>query len=376
MRSPWERRKERDGELEVKEPADDAGEQRFPCAQCGANLRYSPGQTWMSCSYCGHEQEIPGSCETARATALAPMDLRRTLAAPPPAAAMEETRVLNCTNCGAQVEFEPEVHAAECPFCGTPVVTGTGTHRHIKPQGVLPFRLTEEAARAAFAKWLKGLWFAPNGLARYARGDNRFAGIYVPYWSFDADTRSSYRGERGTYYYTGSGRNRRRHIRWTPVSGGTRRRFDDLLVMAAQSLPRRYVRALEPWSLTDLKPYDTRFLSGFRAEGYTVALDQGWAIGRERMDEVIRDDVRRAIGGDVQRIHQIDTQTSKEMFKHLLLPIWVAAYRYRDRSYRFVVNAQTGQVRGERPWSKIKIALATILATLVVLGVIYLTEFA
>ena len=379
MRGPWSRKAEEEGEVALAEGADaaapeQASEQRFPCAQCGANLRYTPGQTWMSCSYCGHEQEIPGACEVTRRAVLAPLDLHATLAAPPPPAAMEETRVLNCTNCGAQVEFEPSVHAAECPFCATPVVTDTGKHRHIKPQGLLPFRLTEDEAKAAFAKWLKGLWFAPNGLARFARGDNRFAGIYVPYWSFDADTRSSYRGERGTYYYTGSGKNRKRRIRWTPVSGRTRRRFDDLLVMAAQSLPRRYVRALEPWQLGDLQPYDNRFLSGFRAEGYTVQLRDGWSIGRERMDQVIRGDVRRAIGGDAQRIHQIDTNTSNEMFKHLLLPLWVAAYRYRDRSFRFVVNAQTGRVRGERPWSKIKIALAALLGALIVAGIIYVTE--
>ena len=365
-------RKEKDDGADA--PAAEVEERRFPCGQCGANLRYAPGQTWMSCSYCGFEQEIPGACPEARSAALRPLDLRAALAAPPPESEMEETRVLSCTNCGAQVEFEPSVHAAECPFCSTPVVADTGTHRHIKPQAVLPFKLTEAEARAAFAKWLKGLWFAPNGLARYARGDNRFAGIYVPYWSFDADTRSSYRGERGTYYYTGSGKNRRRQIRWTPASGKVARRFEDLLVMAAQSLPRRYVRALEPWQLFDLQPYDTSFLSGFRAEGYTVQLNDGFAIARERMDETIRGDVRRAIGGDVQRIHQIDTDHSNEMFKHLLLPIWVAAYRYRDKSFRFVVNAQTGRVRGERPWSWIKIALATLLVAVAIGIFIYFTE--
>jgi DNA-directed RNA polymerase subunit RPC12/RpoP len=373
---PWGRRPGKDDDAPGGGVAVPAGaeELRFPCAQCGANLRYTPGETWMSCSYCGHEQPIPGAGAERVATVLVPMDLRATLAAPPPAAAMEETRVLSCTNCGAQVQFEPAVHAAECPFCGTPVVTDTGTHRHIKPQGVLPFRLTDTEARAAFAKWLKGLWFAPNGLARYARGENRFAGIYVPYWAFDADTRSQFRGERGIYYTTGSGKQRRREIRWSPASGTVARRFDDLLVMAAQSLPRRYVTALEPWRLDDLQPYDARFLSGFRAEGYTVDLPEGWQIGRARMDEVIRGDVARAIGGDVQRIHSVQTATSSERFKHLLLPVWVAAYRYRGRSFRFVVNAQTGQVRGERPWSWIKIAFAVLLAGLALAGFAALSE--
>lgn len=358
------------------EPGSPAGEEyRFPCAQCGANLRYSPGQTAMSCSYCGHEQEIPGACEETRTRALAPIDLQTALAAPLPAAAMEETRVMSCPNCGAQVQFDPDVHASQCPFCATPVVTDTGAHRHIKPQGVLPFRIDEGAAKAAFSRWIKGLWFAPNGLRKYARRDNRFAGIYVPYWSFDADTRSSYTGERGTHYYTGSGKNRRRRTRWVRVSGKVARQFDDVLVMAAESLPRPYVRDLEPWHLDELEPYGPQYLSGFRAEGYTVQLQAGHGLARERMDEIIRADVRRAIGGDAQRIHSISTSHDNEAFKHLLLPIWVAAYRYRDRSFRFVVNAQTGRVRGERPWSVIKITLAVLGVAALVALFVYVTEF-
>ena len=384
MMGPWGRR--RDGasdaaagsDLDLAEPAleDAEAELRFPCAQCGASLRYAPGQTWMSCSYCGHEQEIPGASKARLAVALRPLDLREALARPLPEAQMEETRVLACTNCGAQVEFAPEVHAAECPFCGTPVVTGTGTHRHIKPQAVLPFRLTEAEARAAFRSWLKGLWFAPNRLERQAREEGRLAGIYVPYWAFDADTRSSYRGERGVYYTVGTGKNRQRRIRWTRVSGRVARRFEDLLIMAARSLPRPHVRALEPWPLAGLRPYEARFLSGFRAEGYTVALPDGYTLARERMDAVIAADVRRAIGGDVQRVQSVQTQTDNERFKHILLPIWIAAYRYHGRSFRFVVNAATGRVRGDRPWSWIKITLAALAGALAIAALIYLFESA
>ena len=111
---------------------------------------------------------------------------------------LEETRVNTCPNCGAQTEFDPDIHAAECPFCATPVVADTGCNRHIKPKGLLPFALDEDNARSAMKDWLGGLWFAPNGLQDSARKGRKMTGIYVPYWTFDADTKSSYRGERGT----------------------------------------------------------------------------------------------------------------------------------------------------------------------------------
>lgn len=355
---------------------------RFPCAQCGAQLRFAPGQKRLSCQYCGHEQDIPYSDED-RSSALNALDLHEALANHLPAEAIEETRVLNCGNCGAQVEFDPAQHAAQCPFCASPVVTDTGTHRHIKPQAVLPFRLTEKEAHESMNRWLKGLWFAPNGLKKYARSDRQMDGLYVPYWAFDAFTRSRYSGERGDAYYesrtvTRNGKTTTeqvRKIRWRRVSGNVQRQFHDVLVMAAQSLPRKYVRALEPWMLGDLSPYDPQFLSGFRAEGYTVELPEGHRIALERMEETIRQDVRRDIGGDEQRIHSLNTDHSDEKFKHLLLPIWMAAYRYQGKSYRFIVNAQTGKVQGERPWSAWKIAGAVALGLIVVALFLFFGEF-
>ncbi|MCW1932560.1 primosomal protein N' (replication factor Y) - superfamily II helicase [Pararhodobacter zhoushanensis] len=311
------------------------------------------------------------------------MDLRDALANHLPADAIEEHRILSCSNCGAQVDFDPAQHAAQCPFCGSPVVTDTGTQRQIKPAAVLPFKLAEREAHDAMKSWLGRLWFAPNKLKDYARSDgSRLDGLYVPYWSFDSDTRSRYTGERGDAYYETRTVNRNgkmeteqvRKIRWHRVSGRVARHFHDMLIMASQSLPRKYVRALEPWMLGELAPYSPQFLSGFRAEGYTVQLPDGHVLAVERMDEVIRQDVRRDIGGDEQRVHSVDTEHQDERFKHVLLPIWMAAYRYRGKSYRFVVNGQTGKVQGERPWSAWKITGAVIVAIIVAGVIFYITQ--
>lgn len=364
------------------EPVVASDEHRFPCGQCGAQLRFAPGQRHLTCQYCGHAQEIPHS-EGEREAALTSLDLREALANHLPPQAMEEHRILDCSTCGAQVEFDPAQHAAQCPFCGSPVVTDTGTQRQIKPAALLPFKLTEREAHESMRNWLRGLWFAPNKLKDYARSDgSRLDGLYVPYWAFDSDTNSRYSGERGDAYYetrsvTRDGKTQTeqvRKIRWTRVSGRVARRFNDVLVMAAQSLPPTYTRSLEPWMLGELAPYAPEFLSGFRAEGYTVQLPEGHTQALARMDEVIRQDVRRDIGGDEQRVHSVDTDHQDERFKHLLLPIWMAAYRYREKTYRFVVNGQTGKVQGERPWSAWKIAGAVVAAVLIAVAVYYVTQ--
>lgn len=362
---------------EVEEPAAPAERHRFPCRQCGAQLRFTPGETRLTCQYCGFAQDIPYS-DADRSAALEALDLREALANHLPASAIEETRVLNCDTCGAQVEFDPAEHARQCPFCASPVVADTGTHRHIKPQAVLPFRLSERDAHEAMNSWLKRLWFAPTELKTYARSDRKLDGLYVPYWAFDAFTRAQYAGERGDAYYetrTVNGKQQRvRKIRWRRVRGRVERQFRDVLALASRSLPPRYTRGLEPWLLADLAPYEPSYLSGFRAEGYTVDLPEGHIEALQRMEEVIRQDVRRDIGGDEQRIHALETDRADEKFKHLLLPIWLAAYRYRGKSYRFIVNGQSGKVQGERPWSVWKIAGAVLLALVAMAVFFYLSE--
>ncbi len=221
----------------------------------------------------------------------------------------------------------------------------------------------------------------------YARKGRALQGVYVPYWTFDADTRSSYSGQRGTIYYEtqpvqvrdqqGRVRTEMRQvakIRWTPVSGRVARFFDDVLVLASRSLPKSHTDALLPWDLTRLEPYQPEFLAGFRAEGYTVSLQDGLTEARAYMDRMIERDVRFDIGGDRQEIGNIDTEVSDVTFKHVLLPVWTAAYKFRGKSFRFVVNGQTGKVQGERPWSPWKIAVAVILGLIVAGAIAWLSQ--
>ncbi|MCL3882064.1 TFIIB-type zinc finger domain-containing protein [Marivita sp. GX14005] len=342
-------------------------EHRFPCDNCGADFRYDPARGLLRCDHCGNTSEIAGAGPWGN-TALREISFEEGIAGRLSEQEMEETRVSHCPNCAAQVEFEPGVHAAECPFCATPVVADTGVSRHIKPKGLLPFALDEARARDAMKDWLGRLWFAPNGLKDYARKGRRMTGVYVPYWTFDADTASSYRGERGTVYYETrrvqrGGKTqtvRVAKVRWRPASGRVARFFDDVLVLASRSLPKRYTDALEPWDLSAMEPYHPEFLAGFRAEAYGVELEEGFAEARAYMDRIITRDVKFDIGGDRQRVHAIDTRVSDVTFKHILLPVWLAAYKYRGKSYRFVVNGRTGAVQGERPWSKWKLAFAIL----------------
>ncbi|WP_375692018.1 TFIIB-type zinc finger domain-containing protein [Pseudooceanicola sp. LIPI14-2-Ac024] len=354
-------------------PADARAEHRFPCPNCGADYRYDPASGQLICDFCGNTETV--ETPAPQVQTIQELDFRAALEAKLPAMEVEETRTSKCPNCGAEVEFDPDIHATECPFCATPVVTDTGVNRHIKPRGVLPFALDEATARRAMSDWLGALWFAPNGLKDYARKGRRMQGIYVPYWTFDAQTRSDYTGARGTIYYESQSvmRDGKRQtiqvqkIRWHPASGRVARFFDDVVVLASRSLPKTYTDGLEPWDLSALEPYRPQFLAGFRAEAYQVELEDGYTEARAKMDQVILRDVKFDIGGDAQQVNGIDTRISDVTFKHVLLPVWLAAYKFQGRTYRFVVNGRTGRVQGERPYSAWKIAGAVAVALIFVI---------
>jgi len=350
-----------------------AQNKQFPCRQCGAQLDFAPGTTTLQCPYCGSQTPIPQSEEQ-----IAELDYREYLAKAESNHECQEDQRIKCGKCGAETTMPPDVMANLCPFCGANLVLTARSARLLKPAAILPFQFTRKQAFDSFRRWIGGLWFAPTELKEFAQSEGKLTGVYVPYWTYDSDTTTFYRGARGDDYFetesyttTVNGKSvartrRVRKTRWQPASGTVWNRFDDVLVMASKSLPRQYADRLDPWDLANLTPYADEFLSGFRAESYQLDLAQGFDRAREIMDNGIRASIRRDIGGDHQRIDSVKTSYDKITFKHILLPVWLSAYRYRDKVYRTLINARTGEVQGERPFSAWKIAGAVIAALAVI----------
>lgn len=344
-------------------------EAQLACAQCGAVLAYAPDTQELTCGWCGHSNRI-----TVPVTEIVEECLETALAEGVAAAPEEETHTVKCESCAAEFSFDPSRHAGSCPFCGHSIVSDTGVNRHLKPAALLPFTITDREARERVRRWLRGLWFAPNRLKTYARDEGRLAGVYLPYWTFDSFTQTRYRGRRGDFYMvpvqvrnTVNGRpvtqtQMVQKVRWRPVSGEVSRHFDDVLVLASRSLPNWMTDRLEPWDLADLKPYTPQFIAGFQAEAYQIGLEEGFAVASAKMQARIAADVRLAIGGDMQQIERMNVRHANRTFKHILLPCWLGAFLFGGKSYRLCVNARTGAVQGERPYSWIKVTAAVLLA--------------
>lgn len=349
----------------------------FPCPQCGSDLTYAIGALQLHCGHCGFRREIELDPESEieendYQRALDQLASQRDRRSQQADAEQTLAETVTCEACSAEVTFEGSVTSMDCAYCGTPLQREE-VHMHpdrIPVDGVLPFAVDRKAAQSALTQWVKGLWFAPNAFKRKGlRGD--FHGVYLPFWTFDSLTFTQFRGQRGDDYWQGSGKNRRRQTRWRRVQGSFQHFFDDVLVLAAQrvrAMPMgRFLQRLEPWPLKELRPFRAEFLAGFQARTYDTRLEDGFSDAHRRMQDDTRRIVQQRIGGDRQRIEKVATRFDAVTYKHVLLPLWLMTYRHQGEEKQVVINAITGKVFGERPYSWVKILLAILSVLFVVM---------
>src|SRR3954452_22565809 len=350
-------------------PAARPSSMTFPCSQCGARLEFAPGTSSLRCPYCGHLQDVP-----ATTAVVEEHSYDAWAAVPPKPRAPAGAYRLTCHRCGAQTDSDNLSDA--CPFCGAPIVAETAGGDQIAPEAVVPFGIDPRAAQDAVRGWVRSRWFAPNKLKKVGATE-QLHGTYIPHWTYDAQTATDYSGMRGEHYwetetYTENGETRTREVMrtaWYPAGGHVERAFDDVLVPGSTRLDPERIDDLAPWPLENAKPYQPDYLSGYQTLRYDVEPDQGLGAAKQRMERVIEGNCRDDIGGDEQRVTSMDVHYAQVMFKLVLLPIWIAAYLYAGQSYQVFVNAHTGEVVGQRPYSIPKIA-AAVVAALIVIGIV------
>ncbi len=343
------------------------------CINCGAELLYAPGTTELKCEYCGHSETISPS-----ENGFEELELKKYLSEMGGQSHSEEITMLRCKNCGASQHVEENYKSLHCVYCTMPlIVDDIYKEDWIIPGAVLPFQIDQKKAFQVFKNWVSKLWFAPNKLKKASLDPQNTKGLYSPYWTFDANLFASYTGQRGQYYYVtktvGSGKNRRtvteRRTRWYPASGTISGFIDDTLTKASKQRTGVIPKKISRWDLKLLQPFDSSFLSGFITEKYTISLKDGHLESEKEARKIADRWARRDIGGDTQRVSSIDMKLSNETFKHILLPVFISAYRFNGKRYNFFVNGQSGTISGQRPYSfwKIFFFILSIIAVITII---------
>lgn len=345
------------------------------CPNCGAQTSYAPGSTALRCGSCGSYLEIAGPTAEIEEHSYDQWQARHGTVE----VATIGAQVVQCKNCGATTETRDL--AGACQFCAGALVALDHPAGLVAPEAVVPFKIDTHGAKDAFGTWVGSRWFAPNALKKVGSTE-ALAGTYVPHWTFDAQTNTDYTGQRGEYYYVtvtdqvpdGKGGTRtetrqERRTNWYRASGHVSRFFDDVLVVGSHQLPSKKLGKMGPWTLSEARPFQQEYLTGYSALRYDVDPKEGAKEARQIMKGVIEDDCRHDIGGDEQQVNRMDVTYSEAMFKLVLMPLWIATYLHAGKTWQVMVNANTGEVVGDRPFSVAKIT-AAVLAALVVIGII------
>lgn len=344
------------------------------CPNCGATVVFDPASGKMLCEYCGYECELPNAdaeneiCEMDFEAALHTESFNWG----------EQKKEVKCKQCGAVTIYDALETAAICPFCGSTSVMPAANENTIAPGAVCPFAVSKEKAGERFVVWLKKKWFAPRKAKKSASPD-AFQGIYLPYWTYDAQTTSSFSARAG-YDRTVKDRDGKTRIEttWRHVNGVYQEFFDDETVLASKRHNDSLITSCEPFDFSKLVPYSPQVMAGFVAERYSVGLKEGWETAQRSIQSQLRSDIREYVryqwNADRADSVRFSTLYSNITYKYLLVPVWISSFKYKEKVYQFVVNGQTGKVSGDSPVSAWRVLLAVLIGIGIIAGIYFLTQ--
>ena len=337
------------------------------CPSCGGVMDFDPATGGLSCPYCGHKEKIALKGEFGPAEELALEDAEKTGNCDWGAA----KKTVICKACGAESVYDALEISAECPFCGSNQVMEASDQNTLAPGGVVPFQVSDKQASDLFKNWIRRKWFCPK-LAKESAKAKHFKGIYLPFWTFDAMTTSSYRGEFGRDRVKKKSNGETRvETTWHPVKGSYEEFFDDELICATTNHNQSMLMGLEPYHTAENKTYRPEYVAGFGAERYAVGIKEAWQMAKESIKYKLNGSIERKImeenHADRIRNLRIESSFSKLTYKYLLLPVWISSYKYKEKVYQFMVNGQTGKVSGKTPISIPKIVITGIAVVLIII---------
>lgn len=354
-------------------------QKKFSCPACGAAAEWNPAKQSLVCPFCGTISPAQMELDAAGEQVIKEHDLAAAIRNIPDDKRGWQAKKtsVKCQSCQAISVFDPERVGQRCDFCGSAALV---PYEEIKeafsPESLLPKRISETQVRESVRRWYGSRWFAPNKLKHAALTDT-VKGLYIPYWTFDAQVHADWTAESGYYYYVnesytdaqGKHQTRRvRKIRWQWSSGALDHFFDDELVPASRGVQPELLRKVEPFPTKELAPYNAGFVSGWVVERYQIDLVSAAQHAREVMERKVYSMCALQVPGDTHRNLSVNSDYSRQTFKHILVPVWLLTYNYGPRAFQVVINGFTGAIAGRYPKSWVKILLLVLFVLVVVVA--------
>lgn len=349
----------------------------YQCPACTGPLHYSAKSGKLACDYCGSsfdvaeiealyarkEAEAAAAKQAADAKAEAAQAAKAEAAEAAAASGGWDTsdlsrdwgaeadglRVYSCPSCGAELICDQSTAATACPYCGNPAIVPGQFSGALRPDYILPFRLSKDDAVQALRAHYKGKPFLPRSFTS-ANHIEQIQGVYVPFWLFDggAEGAASYRASNTNVYETGDYEiTETRHYHVVRAGSLT---FEKIPVDASSKMPDDHMDSIEPFDYAQLRPFSTAYLPGYLADKYDVTIDDS----RDRADTRCRETLAQALRDTVTGYgacvtEREDIALRRGKVHYALLPVWMLSTKWRGQDFLFAMNGQTGKLVGDLP---------------------------
>lgn len=349
----------------------------YQCPACTGPLHYSAKSGKLACDYCGSsfdvaeiealyarkEAEAAAAKQAADAKAEAAQAAKAEAAEAAAASGGWDTsdlsrdwgaeadglRVYSCPSCGAELICDQSTAATACPYCGNPAIVPGQFSGALRPDSILPFRLSKDDAVQALRAHYKGKPFLPRSFTS-ANHIEQIQGVYVPFWLFDggAEGAASYRASNTNVFVSGDyeiTETRHYHV----VRAGSLA-FEKIPVDASSKMPDDHMDSIEPFDYAQLRPFSTAYLPGYLADKYDVTIDDS----RDRADTRCRETLAQALRDTVTGYgacvtEREDIALRRGKVHYALLPVWMLSTKWRGQDFLFAMNGQTGKLVGDLP---------------------------
>ena len=336
------------------------------CLSCGGNVKFSPEEKALKCVFCGSLEKIDFTNNNVKHNYEVEEEDKKEYAN-----FAKNNKVFKCKSCGAQVVLNKLEVSKVCPYCLSPCAIDSSEKIGLKPDSIIPFKFSQNKASVLFKQGLKKKWFIPNKFKKSPPID-KIKGVYVPCFSFDAKSSTTYFGElakQTTSVRNGKTHTHTRHFR---ISGTKDLVHQNVLVETSSHLDQKVFNSIKPYNIGELVDFKTDFIMGYSVEHYDQALENCKQIADNMIKESIKNTILSKYDYTYVVSYNQQTKFSDELYSYYILPTYQVNYTYKNKNYTTFMNGQTGKVGSGLPKSAIKITFFSLFVALIIIGILIL----
>lgn len=321
----------------------------YKCPCCGAALQFSGQEQKLTCQYCDNTFELE-AVQAYNDEAETHTDHWEATSNTGWSEAEGQAVVTYvCPSCGGELMTEETTAATFCPYCGNPSVLPGRLSGGIRPDAVIPFRTTKEDAKKAFLALCKGKPLLPREFTQEHRLE-KISGIYVPFWLYNCQSGFDARYAATRVHHWSDAHYRYTRTEHFLLTRSADAGFAHIPMDGSAKMDDAIMESIEPYDFGELTDFDTAFLTGYLADKYDVEAETGYERVRQRVSQSMDELIAPTLIGYATAIPTTkNVHVEQGKSKYVLLPVWMLHTRYRDKTYVFAMNGQTGKMTGTFP---------------------------